>query len=136
MPSRVSSEIYMNVSAKSFSSSCVQRVCVTSVFFGRGFLPLAFDLPFQAGDDSNCEACVGECGCEFGGVSTKVVKNMASDLHIAVGKKALLGFETNGRDIEKNNRDIETNDPEIETYDRGVEMYGLMMVLRVMGSSN
>ncbi|GJZ88893.1 hypothetical protein Tco_0660675 [Tanacetum coccineum] len=103
----------MNVSTKSFSSSCVQQVCVTSVFFGWGFLPLDFDLAFSTGDDSDCEACVGECD----------------------GKKAL-GFETNGRDIEKNSQDIETNGWEIETYDRGIEMYWRMKVLRVMGSLN
>ncbi|GJW21868.1 hypothetical protein Tco_0826566 [Tanacetum coccineum] len=39
-------------------------------------------------------------------VFTAVVENMASSLHIVVGKKAL-GFETNGQDIEKNDRDIE-----------------------------
>nr|GEV74095.1 hypothetical protein [Tanacetum cinerariifolium]GEV74474.1 hypothetical protein [Tanacetum cinerariifolium] len=91
------------------------------VFIWTGFLPLAFDLPFPSGDDSDCEAC----GDEFG----------ASGLHIAVGKKAM-GFETNGRDIEKNSWDIETNGRDIETYGRGVKMYGWMTVFRVMGSSN
>ncbi|GJR24742.1 hypothetical protein Tco_0973269 [Tanacetum coccineum] len=53
---------------------------------------------------------------------------MASGLHILVGKKAL-GFETNGRDIEKNRWDINTNSREIETYDRDVEMYGRMTMV-------
>nr|GEW08787.1 UBN2 domain-containing protein [Tanacetum cinerariifolium] len=70
-------------------------------------------------------------------VSTTVVENMASGLHIVVGKKTL-GFETNGRDIEKNGwdieyngRDIEKNDLGIETFGQGIETYGRMTVLLV-----
>ncbi|GJU44641.1 hypothetical protein Tco_1201907 [Tanacetum coccineum] len=46
-------------------------------------------------------------------VRTTIVGNMASDLHIVVGKKAL-GLETNARDIEKNGRGIENNDRDIQ----------------------
>ncbi|GKF62944.1 hypothetical protein Tco_0182998, partial [Tanacetum coccineum] len=56
-------------------------------------------------------------------VRTAVVENMASGLHIVVGKKAL-GFETNGRDIEKNGRDIEYNGRDIEKNDLGIETFG------------
>nr|GEW43042.1 hypothetical protein [Tanacetum cinerariifolium] len=91
-----------------------------------GFLPLNLAFPFLMGDDSDCEACVGECG----------------GLHIEVGKRAL-DFETNGRniknngqDIEKNGQDIENNIPGIEKNDWGIERNGHMTVLRVMGSLN
>ncbi|GKA09977.1 hypothetical protein Tco_0689410 [Tanacetum coccineum] len=70
----------------------------------------------------------------MGGAYT-VMENIASGLHIAVGKKAL-GSETNRRDIKMNSQDIETNGRGIETYDRDVEMYWWMTVLRMMGSSN
>nr|GEX47005.1 hypothetical protein [Tanacetum cinerariifolium] len=53
-------------------------------FFGRDFLPFHLAFPFSAGDDSICEACVGECG----GVA--VVENKASGLDIVMGKKALV----------------------------------------------
>lgn len=63
----------MYVSAKCFSSSCGQQVWTTSVFFGLGFrpFPFSFPFPFSNGEDSVCDACVGDSGGEFGAESSK-----------------------------------------------------------------
>ncbi|GJW07357.1 hypothetical protein Tco_1569780 [Tanacetum coccineum] len=102
----------MYVLAKRFSSNCCQRVCVTSVFFSRGFLLLDFALPFLTGYGSNCEACdrkwVGESGGECGGEF----------------EETPLGFAG----IKKNGRGIKTNGQGIEKNDRGIGMNGRMMV--------
>ncbi|GJW43913.1 hypothetical protein Tco_0072712 [Tanacetum coccineum] len=56
------SDISIQDLAKSFSSTYLQEVCVTLVFFSLGFRTLAFSFPFSTGEDSVCGVCDGEFG--------------------------------------------------------------------------
>ncbi|GJX48954.1 hypothetical protein Tco_0275799, partial [Tanacetum coccineum] len=62
VPSLGFSDISIQDLAKSFSSTYLQEVCVTLVFFSLGFRTLAFSFPFSTGEDSVCGVCDGEFG--------------------------------------------------------------------------